>query len=75
MARKRPGTALAREAILPTAVYSRSEAARLLHIRPDSLTALIRSGEITARHHGNRYLILGEALIAWLRKGPAATAP
>lgn len=54
--------------IAPLGVYTLKTAAPLLHSSPRRVSKLVNAGAIAGREEGTRILILGEAILAYLRK-------
>jgi len=54
------------EEILPNAVYSTLEAAKLLRINPQTVQLFVREGKIRGKSVGRKYLIPGKALLEFL---------
>lgn len=70
--RRKPGGKLQRQRpplpeIVPTAPYSLRQAQRLLRRDSSRVRADIEAGRLQGRREGNRWVILGYALLAWLR--------
>jgi excisionase family DNA binding protein len=64
--KKTKGETVTRQAILPTALYTRREAAALLGVSPSRLTRLAEEQHVRATKTTGRFRFLGQWLLDWI---------